>query len=170
MTPTEIDLVQRSFAKLLPIQEATAQLLFLRLMESEPSLQNLFRRCDLKEQGGRVMAALGMAVRGLDDPESLLPVLRDLAVRHVGYGVRPAHYVTFGEALLWTLEIALGDDFDRPAKEAWRAFYELLSSAMTEATLRQVAQTRRATARGPVRALGLPQGVAFPMATTALGD
>ena len=170
MTPTDIDLVQRSFVKLRPIQETTAQLLFLRLMERDPSLDNLFRCCDLKEQGGRVMASLGMAVGGLEDLDSLLPVLRDLAVRHVDYGVRPAHYVTFGEALLWTLEIALGEDFDAPARRAWTAFYELLSSAMMEAAIREVAQRRRSRRRCALGLQGLPRGFAGALPNAVAGE
>ena len=167
MTPAQIGLVQESFAKLRPNQDATAQLFYLRLLELDPGLQNLF--CgDLKAQRGTLMAALGVAVDGLNDLEALRPVFRDLGLRHVGYGVKNTHYERFGEALLWTLEIALGDDFDTAVRQAWTAFYELLSSAMTEACVHPAVQARSARAHGRVHAPETTQEMAFPTATALL--
>lgn len=169
MTPKEIDLVQESFAKLLPISDAVAQLLFLRLMERDPSLQNLFSCCDLKQQGGRVMGSLGAAVEGLDDLDSLLPCLRDLAVRHVGYGVKTAHYATFRDALIWTLEIALDKDFNAPVRGAWAAFYELLSSTMIEAAEQRIAKLQAPRRGGRLRTLTVPPDLLPPLETPRFG-
>lgn len=77
------------------------------------------------------------------------------ALRHVRYGVvrygvRHAHYASFGEALLWSLEIALGDGFDARLRQAWTAFHRLLSSTMVDAAVRHQARTR-SRLRGPVR-------------------
>ncbi len=149
MTPAQIGLVQDSFARLRPIQEATAQLFYLRLLECDPGLQNLFPR-DLETPHGAFMAALSAAVDGLNDLDSLRPALRDLALRHVRYGVRHAHYASFGEAMLWTLEIALGDGFNAPLKQAWTAFHRLLFSTMVDAAVRHQARTRSRPS-GPVR-------------------
>ena len=171
MTPQQIDLVQESFEKLLPIREATAQLLFLRLMERDPSLQNLFRCCDLKQQGGRVMDALGIAVSGLDDLDNLLPGLRDLAGRHVAYGVKTSHYQTFGEALLWTLEIALGNDFNLAVRQAWVAAYEVMADTMVEAADRHSAKSQATRRRGRLRAtLTVPQDMTLPVPAQGYGS
>jgi hemoglobin-like flavoprotein len=60
-------------------------------------------------------------------------VLREMGRRHAGYGVEPEHYTTVGEALLWALEQALGDDFTSETKEAWAKAYDLIASTMIEA-------------------------------------
>ena len=106
----------------------------------------------------------------MDDLDRLLPGLRTLAVRHVGYSVKTAHYETFGESLLWTLEIALGEDFDAPARRAWMAFYELLSSAMMEAAIREVAQRRRSRRRCALGLHGVPQGFAGALPNAVAGE
>ncbi len=79
------------------------------------------------------MATLKLAVKGLDDLETLVPVVQDLGRRHAGYGVQDAHYGTVAEALLWTLEQGLKGDFTPEVKEAWTAVYALLAETMVEA-------------------------------------
>lgn len=41
----------------------------------------------MAEQGAKLMAALGFVVGALKRPDEVLPVARDMARRHVGYGV-----------------------------------------------------------------------------------
>jgi hemoglobin-like flavoprotein len=47
-----------------------------------------------------------------------VPAIRGFAVRHVEYGVELADYVALREALLWTLEQALGEDLTPAIHEA----------------------------------------------------
>ena len=63
----------------------------------------------------------------------LLPAIRDLSVRHVGYGVKLADYDALGEALLWALEQALGEDFTPAVREAWTVCYDELAGEMKAA-------------------------------------
>jgi hemoglobin-like flavoprotein len=53
-----------------------------------------------------------------------------LGVRHIKYGVLPAHYGIVGEALLYTLETALGDKWTPLVKKGWVGIYTFVSSAM----------------------------------------
>jgi hemoglobin-like flavoprotein len=73
-------LIQRSFELLAPTAEATAALFYRRLFERAPELRPLFIG-DLRQQGRRLMEMIGAAVRLLDHPESLLPVLAKLGAR-----------------------------------------------------------------------------------------
>jgi hemoglobin-like flavoprotein len=90
-------------------------------------------RGDMKSQGAKLMAAIGAVVRSLDRIDTMLLTIRDLARRHVGYGVRDEHYATVGAALLWTLEQGLGADFTPQVRDAWATAYGMLSAAMIEA-------------------------------------
>src|SRR4029078_13099145 len=110
MTPQQKQLVQESFKKVAPIAPLAADLFYARLFELDPQLRLLFKS-DMKRQGMTLMTMLASAVRGLDDPEALLPALKSLGRRHAVYGVRDAHYATVAEALLDTLKHALGDEF-----------------------------------------------------------
>jgi hemoglobin-like flavoprotein len=48
----------------------------------------------------------------------------------VAYGVRPEHYATVGEALLWTLDEGLGALRTAEARDAWVATYEFVATTM----------------------------------------
>lgn len=132
MTPQQIALVQSSWQQVLPIRSTAADLFYARLFEVAPEVRTLFRR-DVHAQGAMLMAMLDTVVAGLGRLGDLLPTAQALARRHVGYGVRAAHYDSVGMALLWTLEQGLGPAFTTELRTAWAAAYETLAAAMKRA-------------------------------------
>lgn len=132
MTPRQVELVQTSWEKCVPIADQAATLFYGKLFELDPALKPLFTS-DIKEQGKKLMTMITVAVRGLSDLEKLVPAVQDLGRRHVAYGVKDEHYATVGTALLWTLEKGLGDAFTQEVKEAWAATYGVLATTMQKA-------------------------------------
>lgn len=132
MTPEQKALVRTSFALVVPIKEAAAELFYNRLFEMDPALRPLFKG-DMKEQGAKLMAMIATAVGGLDRLEAIVPAVQDLGKRHAGYGVKAADYDTVGGALLWTLEKGLGPAFTDEVRAAWTACYGLLADTMKQA-------------------------------------
>ena len=129
MNPTQINLVQESFAKVAPISEQAAAIFYDRLFEVAPTVKAMFP-ADLKEQRKKLMATLAVVVNGLSNLESVLPAASALAKRHVSYGARPEHYPVVGGALLWTLEKGLGEAWTADVADAWTAAYGTLSGYM----------------------------------------
>jgi hemoglobin-like flavoprotein len=132
MTPEKIALVQSTWAKVIPIKETAAELFYGKLFELDPSLRALFKS-DIREQGRKLMAMIGTAVGGLNNLGALVPAVKDLGKRHVGYGVKAEDYTTVATALLWTLEKGLGDAFTPQVKEAWTETYMVLAKTMQTA-------------------------------------
>jgi hemoglobin-like flavoprotein len=126
------ELVRTSFARLAVMPEVAAALFYERLFEANPDFRALFKN-DMRVQGLKLMTTLAMVVYNLPEPGKVSPVIRDLAVRHVGYGVRLADYDTLAEALLWTLEQALGKAFTPAVRQAWTACYDELAGEMKAA-------------------------------------
>lgn len=143
MTEDQIKLVQDSFRLVLPIRTQAAALFYERLFEIAPEVRPLFRGSDIVAQGAKLMAALGFVAGALRQPEALLPAIRAMAVRHVGYGATAAHYAAVGAALLWTLEKGLGEAATPAVIAAWAAAYGLLSSTMIVAAQEAEASTLR---------------------------
>ena len=137
MTSRQVELVQTSWANVVPISEQAAALFYGRLFEIDPSLRPMFKS-DIKEQGKKLMQMITVAVRGLSDLGKLVPAVEDLGRRHTGYGVKDEHYATVGTALLWTLEQGLGSAFTPETKEAWSAVYGLLAATMKKAAATQM--------------------------------
>lgn len=132
MTPEQIQKVQTSFASVAPISDEAGRMFYGRLFNIAPEVRALFRG-DMDDQAAKLMAMLTVVVSELSDLEKLLPAARDLAQRHVAYGVEPQHYPPVGEALLWTLEQGLGDAFDEQTRTAWQSAYADLSAEMIAA-------------------------------------
>jgi len=130
MTPQQIELVQTSFKKVVPIAGTAADLFYNRLFEIAPETRSLFPD-DLKDQKVKLMAMLGTAVTNLHKLDTILPAVKALGERHKGYGVTAAHYAPVGAALLWTLEQGLGPDFTPDVKAAWTETYTALAGVMT---------------------------------------
>jgi hemoglobin-like flavoprotein len=131
MTPHQMEIVKKSFAKIMPFSDQAVELFYCRLFELDPSLRLMFRS-DMTEQKQKLMLALAMVVSNLEKMESILPAVRELGCRHKTYGVRNRHYDIVGAALLWTLEIGLGSGWNKELAEAWELAYGQVAGAMKE--------------------------------------
>jgi len=131
MTPVQVHLVRSSFARIEANRDQVAALFYQRLFERDPNLPLL--RGDMAVQGAQLMAALGAVVGALDRLENILPLVRQLGRRYAAYGVRPEHYATVGEALVWALEQGLGPEFSRETRRAWTEAYGHLAWTMIAA-------------------------------------
>ena len=125
-------LVQSTWVNVAAIAPQAAALFYQNLFEADPSLKPLFKG-NMEEQGKKLMQMIGAAVGKLNDLETLVPILQSLAKRHVGYGVKEAHYATVGAALLKTLEQGLGKAFTPDVKAAWASVYDVMSNVMISA-------------------------------------
>jgi hemoglobin-like flavoprotein len=138
MTPAKVQLLQDSFKKIVPIAATAADLFYDRLFTIEPELRSLFPQ-NLSQQKNKLMQMLATAVTNLHQMEKILPAVQALGRRHVGYGVTDIHYEIVGEALVWTLEQGLGDDFTPPVREAWTETFLTVSGVMKNAATAAVA-------------------------------
>jgi hemoglobin-like flavoprotein len=128
----DIELLQRTFARLSAAPEETALLFYARLFALNPELRPLFKRA-LPEQAEKFMAMLTFIVAGLHRPASIIAEVKNLGVRHTGYGALTEHYDRIGAALLWTVEQRLGPEFTPRVQAAWREAYFLIAGLMKEA-------------------------------------
>jgi Globin len=95
MTPQQVALVQESFEKIAAMGEPAWQGFYAELFAIEPSLKQMFKG-DIGEQRKKLLAALALVMRALHAPATILDPLKSLAVKHVGYGVKPEHYTYMG--------------------------------------------------------------------------
>jgi hemoglobin-like flavoprotein len=149
VSPRTVELVQRSWAQVMPISDAAASLFYDRLFELDPSVRPLFKS-DMAQQKKKLMQTLSIAVDGLSNPTKLIPVLEQLGIRHAGYMVQDHHYGLVGEALLWTLREGLGDSFTSEIESAWKEVYGLVASVMKKAAASSPAPKPQARPPTPV--------------------
>lgn len=133
LTAREIEIVQESWEKCVPIADQAAAMFYGRLFELDPSLRSMFHATTIEEQGRKVMQMITVAVRGLTRIDQLVGAVEELGRRHGGYGVKESHYHTAGEALLWTLGQGLGEEFTPELHDAWAKTYWGLADIMIRA-------------------------------------
>jgi nitric oxide dioxygenase len=129
MTPEQLELVRSSYASLGDAAPAMARDFYRRLFAADPSIQALF------PDGPDVMAVkfaaeLDAIVQAIATYDAFAPRVRDLAARHVGYGVQTHHYHAVGEALIGALAARLAPDWDPALEAAWRRAYNLVAEMM----------------------------------------
>jgi len=129
LTPRQKTLIQDSFAKVEPIADQAAAIFYNKLFEYDPSLKPLFKS-DISEQGKKLMAALKLAVKSLDELDKLVPVLQTMAAKHVTYGVKVEDYTPVGNALIFALKTGLGAEFTPELKNAWVTVYRVMADVM----------------------------------------
>lgn len=75
---------------------------------------------------------IAVALLEKNDMDTLITALRDLGAKHVAYGVKYEHFPVVGEALIFTLEKALGKEFTPDVKEAWKGVYKVIEQHMSD--------------------------------------
>ena len=133
VTANQIRLVQESFKKAAPHADQLAEHFYQTLFEIAPGVRSLFP-ADLTSQQRKLIVMLKAAVEGLNDLDALVPVLNDLAQRHVKYGTKPEHFTPVGNALIFSLKCQLGEkEFTPEVKDAWIAVIRLVANTMKQA-------------------------------------
>jgi len=141
----EVHLVQESWAKIVVLGNEDLGIALFRhiFMEAPEALQlfpfkddwkNLYESPRLKAHAAKVIATVGTAVAGLNKLDALVPVLKELGLKHVGYGIQPAHYDVVGKALIATLTESLDRAFTPDVHAAWTKVYGIVSTTMIGST------------------------------------
>lgn len=141
MTPAQIRIVQRTFAKLEHNATEFSAIFYDRLFTLAPETRALFRS-DLKAQHAKFMkvvaevvqlhlrAMISLPVTSKAGTESAIPGADWAGQMHLAYGVKLEHYEVMKQALLWALRQTLGREFDKEAADAWSSAYDILADAM----------------------------------------
>jgi hemoglobin-like flavoprotein len=135
MTTTQIAIVKRTWKIIRSIDPAiVGDAFYSKLFAAHPALRRMFPK-DMSQQYQKLMDMLSTIVMRIDHLEDLSKEMEDMAFRHLQYGVKPVHYTFIGEALLWTLEKAMGSGWTDEVKEAWATCYNTIAGAMIHATV-----------------------------------
>lgn len=128
----DVQLVQTTFEMVVPIADTVATMFYDRFFILEPEARPLFN-VDMATQRQKLMDTLALAVRGLDDPDSIYQILRDLGQRHVDYRVKAEQYPKMNASIVWALQESLGSNFTDEMRVAWERALEMLTDIMITA-------------------------------------
>lgn len=98
---------------------------YKRLLDAHPELKNVFNMAH--QEQGQQQQALARAVYAyaehIEDPTSLMAMLKTIANKHASLGVRPEHYPIVGEHLLAAIREVLGAAATDEIISAWAQAY-----------------------------------------------
>jgi nitric oxide dioxygenase len=105
---------------------------YKRMLEAHPELKNVFNMAH--QERGQQQQALARAVyayaENIEDPSSLMAVLKNIANKHASLGVRPEQYPIVGEHLLAAIKEVLGDAATDEIISAWAQAYGNLADVL----------------------------------------
>ena len=84
-------------------------------------------------QSDRLVGALGRVVSGIDDMDTVLPIVERLGRDHRKFAVRAEHYPMVGEALLATLAHFLGDEWSPELESDWAEAFTIVADTIMAA-------------------------------------
>uniref|UniRef100_A0A7S2VCN9 Globin domain-containing protein n=1 Tax=Entomoneis paludosa TaxID=265537 RepID=A0A7S2VCN9_9STRA len=117
---------------------------FLTIFKKHPALKDLFqfgglatedlhKSKILQAHASGVMKTVGVALAGLEDMESLIPVLRNLGRIHSLVGVQPGDYDLIYTVLIDTIKKHVGPGvWTSQIQEAWELCYVVITSVMKD--------------------------------------
>lgn len=110
------------------------QRFYQRLFEKYPAVKPLFNSPQ-EEQQKKLMASIATIVSSVTQPETMLPYLRAMGIRHIQYGTMDAHYPAVQENLVAVLEEHLSSEgqWTPEMSENWNMALEVVSATMIEA-------------------------------------
>jgi hemoglobin-like flavoprotein len=125
-----IDTLERSFDLVAPRGEELMDLFYDRVFEIAPEAAPLFAGTDMEKQKQKLLSTLVLLRQSLRDIDAIVPSLKELGARHVGYGVAAEHYPLVGAALLWSMSCLGGAEWQPEFTAAWSDAYAAVQSIM----------------------------------------
>ena len=133
MTEQQIALVKQSWKIFRDIDPVIiGDVFYSKLFIDVPYVKHLFK-IPREEQSKKLIEMISAIIGRLDRLDELTEDIRQLALRHVDYGVKAEDYKAVGNALIWTLQQGLGADWKDDVALAWTSCYKILSDTMINA-------------------------------------
>ncbi|MFJ7745913.1 NO-inducible flavohemoprotein [Peribacillus sp. NPDC097295] len=120
----------KSTVPVLEVHGTTITTVFYKnLLEAHPELLNIFNHTNQKK--GRQQNALAntvlAAAKYIDQLETILPAVKQIAQKHRSLVVKPEHYPIVGEYLLAAIKEVLGDAATEEIIQAWGDAYGVIA-------------------------------------------
>ena len=128
----DLDALETSFDLVAPRGDQLVETFYARLFATAPAVRPLFARTDLGRQKTMLLGALVLLRKSLRDLDAIVPKLRELGARHVGYGAEPAHYPVVGCVLIASMAEIAGDAWRPEYERAWAAAFDVVAGAMLD--------------------------------------
>lgn len=126
-----LEALETSFDLVAPRGDELMDEFYSRLFTAAPAVKPLFP-ADMRRQKTMLLGALVLLRKSLRDLDAIVPKLRELGARHVGYGAQPEHYPVVGTALIASMAAIAGGAWTNEFEVAWSEAFEIVAATMLE--------------------------------------
>ena len=113
-----------------------------------PEARPMFAHISISAQGRLLAGVISSALGLLRSKDQLHKRLEAMTLKHSMKGVKASQYGTMGAALVWAMELVLGELFTEAVSTAWLRVYSLLLSVIVPVAVRyEFEQTWTVTSR-----------------------
>lgn len=127
----DLESLETSFDLVAPRGDELMDEFYSRLFATAPAVRPLFPT-DMKRQKVMLLGALVLLRKSLRNLDGIVPTLRALGARHVGYGAQPEHYPVVGTTLIASMAAVAGEAWKPEYEQAWSAAFDIVAGVMIE--------------------------------------
>jgi hemoglobin-like flavoprotein len=125
----DIKSLETSFDLIAPCGDDVVEDFYTRIFTAAPALRAMFPD-DMTHHRTMVLATLVLVRKSLRNFEAIVPTLRSLGGRHVGYGTQPEHFDVAGPLLIQAMAHVAGDAWRPEYTTAWAGAWNALVTEM----------------------------------------
>lgn len=127
----DVPALRTSFDAIAPQADRLARRFYERLFSDYPQVRPLFDGTDFEDQRRKLIQALTVIIKSLENPRQLSGFLAQLGRQHVDYGAQAEHYPAVAATLLATMaEVAGPQVWNSTFESAWTNALELVAEMM----------------------------------------
>ena len=141
----DVETLETSFALLAPKADHMLTDFYSQLFNDYPALKPLFENTSPLQQVEKLKQALVLTINNLRKPETLVPVIQNLGVRHQGYGVASGDYQAVASTLLSVMKRFAGRKWTAKVNKAWEQALTLIAETMLGAYEDRVSENEEST-------------------------
>tara|TARA_R110002111_G_scaffold262289_1_gene337809 strand:+ start:93251 stop:95806 length:2556 start_codon:yes stop_codon:yes gene_type:complete len=124
--------LRESFELVAPRADQLSERFYEKLFEDYPDLLRYFTHTDFSEQRGKLIQALVLVLKSLENPPALTKVLHQLGGQHGEMGIKEDDYPPVTNTLLSVLGEYAGEAWNEDLEETWRQALEAVATIMIE--------------------------------------
>ncbi|MBN68024.1 MAG: hypothetical protein CME32_01920 [Gimesia sp.] len=124
--------LRESFELVAPRADQLAERFYEKLFEDYPDLLRYFTHTDFSEQRGKLIQALVLVMKSLENPTALTRVLHQLGKEHDEMGVQEDDYPPVTQTLLSVLAEFAGEHWSDELEDAWDQALTAVANLMIE--------------------------------------
>ena len=119
MTPQQITLIKQSWRSFRQVDPTIlGDLFYSYLIKENPSVKSIFKY-SLQKQSKLLMDFMNNIIVHLEKIDEMKSDFKEMSKLYAEYGILPQHYHLIKDALLWTMQQGLNNDWNKEVENAW---------------------------------------------------